>query len=54
MFLARVKGTAPYFNRVVVVASDVGKKAVRDAMEADVVVRARFFEAAAIFGGDTC
>jgi len=52
MFLARARGEAGFFSRVVVVASEAGKKAVRRALAEDVVAQARFFEAAAFYEGD--
>jgi hypothetical protein len=42
MFHARAMGVAPFFSRVVVLASPAGEDAVRDALEADVVTKARF------------
>jgi len=42
MFRARATGAAPFFTRVVVLASSSGEAAVRDALETDAVTRARF------------
>ncbi len=42
MFVERARGVAPFFERVVVVASAAGEAAVREAVEGDVVVRARY------------
>jgi len=42
MFQARARGTAPFFKRVIVLASPEGEAAIRDAMDSDVVTRARF------------
>jgi hypothetical protein len=42
MFRERATGVAPYFHRVVVLASAEGEAAVRAALEADVVTSARF------------
>ncbi len=42
MFRARATGLAPLFSRVVVLAFPAGEAAVREALEADVVTRARF------------
>jgi hypothetical protein len=42
MFRERATGLAPYFRRVVVLASPEGEAAVREAMENDVVTSARF------------
>jgi hypothetical protein len=42
MFRERATGAAPFFRRVVVLASPEGEAAVRDALAADVVTRARF------------
>jgi hypothetical protein len=42
MFRARAMGLAPFFSRVVVLASPAGVAAVREALAADVVTRARF------------
>jgi hypothetical protein len=42
MFRARATGAAPFFTRMVVLASPAGEAAVREALEADVVTKARF------------
>jgi hypothetical protein len=42
MFRARATGMAPLFRRVVVLASAAGEDAVGQALEGDVVTRARF------------
>jgi len=42
MFRARATGVAPFFGRVVVLASPAGEAAVRAALAGDVVARARF------------
>jgi hypothetical protein len=42
LFRARATGLAPFFTRVVVLASPAGEAAVREAMEGDVVTKARF------------
>jgi hypothetical protein len=42
MFRARATGVAPFFRRVVVLASPAGEAAVAEALAGDVVVRARF------------
>jgi len=42
MFRERATGVAPFFKRVVVLASTAGEDAVRDALVRDVVTRARF------------
>jgi len=42
MFRARATGAAPFFSRVRVLASPAGKAALREALEADVVTKARF------------
>jgi G3E family GTPase len=42
MFRARATGAAPFFTRVVVLASPDGQAAVRAALTQDVVTRARF------------
>ncbi len=42
MYRARATGIAPFFKRVVVLASPAGEGAVRDALENDVVTPARF------------
>jgi hypothetical protein len=42
MYVERARGEAPFFGRVVVVASESGEKAVQEALEGDVVVRARY------------
>ncbi|HEY1856385.1 hypothetical protein [Acidocella sp.] len=42
MFRARATGTAPFFKRVVVVASPAGETAVREALAADVITAARY------------
>jgi len=42
MFRARATGVAPFFSRVAVLASPEGEAAVREALEADVVTKARF------------
>lgn len=43
MFLDRARGETPFFGRVVVVASPAGEAAVREAVEGDMVVRARYW-----------
>jgi hypothetical protein len=42
MFRARATGVAPFFRRVVVLASPAGEAAVEEALAGDVVARARF------------
>jgi G3E family GTPase len=42
MFRARAMGGAPFFGRVVVLASPEGEAAVGEALEGDVVTKARF------------
>ncbi len=42
MFRARATGAAPFFNRVVVLASPAGEAAVREALSDDVVTAARY------------
>jgi hypothetical protein len=42
MFRDRATGAAPFFTRVVVLASPEGETAVRDALAADVVTQARY------------
>jgi hypothetical protein len=42
MFRARATGVAPFFRRVVVLASAAGEDAVGQALEGDVVTRARY------------
>jgi hypothetical protein len=42
MFQARARGTAPFFTRVIVLASPEGEAAIRDALTADVVTQARY------------
>jgi hypothetical protein len=42
LFLARAKGEAPFFRRVVAVAGAAGQAAIRQALEADPVVSFRF------------
>jgi hypothetical protein len=42
IFRERATGVAPFFTRVVVLASAAGEQAVRDALENDVVTQARF------------
>ncbi len=42
MFRARVTGNAPFFKRVVVLASPEGEAAVREAIADDVVTAARY------------
>jgi hypothetical protein len=42
MFRARSMGTAPFFKRVVVLASTAGLAAVREAIAQDVVTKARY------------
>jgi hypothetical protein len=42
MFRERATGVAPFFSRVVVLASADGEAAVRDAVEKDVVTQARY------------
>jgi hypothetical protein len=42
MFRERATGVAPFFSRVVVLASAAGEAAVGEAVEGDVVVRARY------------
>jgi hypothetical protein len=42
MFQARARGSAPFFKRVVVLASPDGEAAIRAAIEEDVVTRARY------------
>jgi len=42
MFQARARATAPFFARVIVLASPEGEAAIRDAAATDVVTRARF------------
>jgi len=42
MFRARATGTAPFFGRVIVLASAAGEAAIRAAVEADVIASARY------------
>jgi hypothetical protein len=42
MFRERATGAAPFFSRVVVLASHEGEAAVREALENDVVTQARY------------
>jgi hypothetical protein len=42
LFRARAMGMAPFFGRVVVLASAAGEAAVAEALEGDVMARARF------------
>jgi len=42
LFVERVRGQAPFFGRVVVKASPAGEAAVREALETDVLARARY------------
>ena len=42
LFRARATGAAPFFKRVIVIASPVGEAAVREAIARDVVTAARF------------
>jgi hypothetical protein len=42
MFRERATGVAPFFGRVVVLASPEGEAAVREALEGDVVTKARY------------
>jgi len=42
MFTARARGKAPFFDRVVVLASPPGEAAIRQALDEDVVVQARY------------
>jgi hypothetical protein len=42
MFAARARGQAPYFHRVIVLASPAGEAAIRQALAGDVVCAARF------------
>lgn len=42
MFLARARGEAPFFARVIVLASSDGAAAIRDALTQDVVTQARY------------
>jgi hypothetical protein len=42
LFRDRATGKAPYFNRLVVLASPAGEAAVREALAEDVVTRARY------------
>jgi hypothetical protein len=42
MFRERATGNAPFFPRVVVLASPAGEQAIREALEQDVVTRARY------------
>jgi hypothetical protein len=42
MFAARARGQAPFFKRVVVLASPEGEAAVRQALAEDVVTKARY------------
>jgi hypothetical protein len=42
LFQARARGTAPFFKRVVVLASPNGEAAIRTALDSDLVARARF------------
>ena len=43
MFRARTTGSAPFFKRVVVLASPAGEAAVRQALTQEVVTKARYF-----------
>lgn len=45
MFRARATGTAPFFKRVLVLASPAGEAAVREALAQDVMTAARYFTA---------
>jgi hypothetical protein len=42
IFMARARGEAPFFGRVVVLASVDGETAIREALTGDVVTRARY------------
>jgi hypothetical protein len=42
MFRARATGAAPFFKRVVVVASPAGETALREALAGDVITSARY------------
>jgi hypothetical protein len=42
MFQARARGSAPFFKRVVVLASPDGEAAIRAAIDEDVVTKARY------------
>jgi hypothetical protein len=42
LFRARAMGTAPYFSRVVVLASPAGEASLRAALEGDALARARY------------
>lgn len=42
LFRARATGAAPYFGRVLVLASPQGEAALRDALAADVLTQARY------------
>jgi len=42
MFMARARGEAPFFARVIVLASPEGEAAIRDALAQDVVTQARY------------
>jgi len=42
IFIARARGQAPFFQRVVVLASPEGEATVRKALAEDVVTRARY------------
>ena len=42
LFRARATGTAPFFKRVVVLASPAGEAAVREALAGDVMAAARY------------
>jgi hypothetical protein len=42
MFQARARATAPYFKRVIILASPEGETAILTALDSDLVTRARF------------
>jgi hypothetical protein len=42
LYRARATGTAPFFRRVILLASEAGEAAVRTALDQDVVTRARY------------
>jgi hypothetical protein len=42
LFRARATGTAPFFKRVIALASPAGEAAIRDAITADVLAAARY------------
>jgi hypothetical protein len=46
MFQARARGAAPYFKRIVVLASPAGEAAIHAALDSDVVTAARYRVAA--------